>query len=388
MRKILVFLHRYLGLALGLFLIGSGLTGSAIVFSKAIDAFLHPELVTVVSGPAAPTAPATPPQVDALLRNARAAVPGETPAFVYMPLAPGEAAQVLFQPGGLRVHADPYTGEVLGVRHPNDSLTGWLIDFHVHLLAGKTGKQIQGWIGLGAILLSVVGFFLWWPKHGKWKQALSIKWGAGAFRIWFDAHRVSGAIAAVMIVLTALTGSALALYDLITEPILIAATGSGTRQPQPKAPLISGGAASIDAMLAQARSMFPDGQVTRITLPTNDGGAVGVRMRLNGEIHQFGRSFVWFSRYDGAVLRVDNALEANHAVRIQSWLFPLHTGTYGGPFTQWLQLLVGLALAFLSFSGAWLWIKKARAKRIASSRRSNDQRMEPLAAAAGRSPER
>lgn len=363
MRKILVFLHRYLGLALCLFLLGSGLTGSAIVFGKAIDSYLHPQLLTVAPQPDAPL------QVDALLRHAKQANPGEAPAFVYMPLSPTESAQVLFQPSGLRVHANPYTGEILGVRHPNDSLTGLLIDYHVHLFAGKTGKQIQGWIGIGALLLTLVGVYLWWPKRTKWKQAFSIKWEAGAFRVWFDAHRVSGAVAAVLIALTALTGSALALYDLITEPVLVAVTGQGTRQPQPKVPASVAGPASIDAMLRQARSMFPDGQVTRLTLPVKDGGAVGVRMRLNGEVHQFGRSFVWFNRYSGEVLRVDNALEANRAVQIQSWLFPLHTGVAGGPITQWLQVLTGLTLAFLSFSGAWLWIRKARTKALANARR-------------------
>lgn len=362
MRKIFVLLHRYLGLVLGVFLLGSGLTGSAIVFSKAIDSYFNPELLRV-----APEAGAAP-QVDAFLRNAKEALPGETPTFVYMPLAPGDAAQVLFQPSGLRVHADPYTGKVLGVRHPNDSLTGWLIDFHVHLLAGKTGKQIQGWIGLGAILISLIGIYLWWPKAGKWRQAVSIKWKAGAFRIWFDAHRVSGIIAAALIVLTALTGSALALYDVITEPLLIKMTGGGTRQPAPRASHASMESASVDAMLTQAQSIFPDGQITRLTLPVKDGTAVGVRMRLNGEIHQFGRSFIWFNKHDGQVLRVDNALEANRAIQIQSWLFPLHTGFYGGPFTQWLQMIVGLSLAFLSISGGWLWIRKIRAKTVAVSR--------------------
>lgn len=360
MRKTLVLLHRYLGLALGLFMIGSGLTGSAIVFSKAIDSYLHPELLTVAPRSAVPL------KVDALLQNSKDAVPGDIPAFVYLPLASSEAAQVLFQPSSLRVHGDPYTGQVLGVRHPNDSLTGFLIDFHVHLLAGKTGKQIQGWIGLSAMVLTLIGVFLWWPKRGR-KQGFSIKWKAGAFRVWFDAHRVSGVVAAVLIVLTAATGSALALYDVITEPLLAATTGSGTRQPAPKALGTSDGTASIDEMLRQAQSMFPDGQVTRITLPSKDATAVGVRMRLSGEIHQFGRSFVWFSRYDGRVLRVDNALEANRAVKIQSWLFPLHTGAYGGLFTQWIQLLVGLCLGFLSISGAWLWLKKARARTFGGS---------------------
>lgn len=364
MRKILVILHRYLGLALGLFLMGSGLTGSAIVFSKAIDAYFNPGLLTISPAFDAPL------QVDALIRHAREALPGQTPTFVYMPLAPSESVQVLFQPGGLRAYADPYTGQILGIRHPNDSLTGLLTDFHVHLFAGKTGKQIQGWIGLGAILLTLVGIFLWWPKRGRWKQAFSIKWKAGSFRVWFDAHRVIGAVTAVLIMLTALTGSALALYDLITEPLLIATTGSGTRQPAPKAHPTSIGPASIDRMLREAQAMFPDAQITRLTLPVKGSSAVGVRMRLNGEIHQFGRSFVWFSRDDGRVLRVDNALEANRAVKIQSWLFPLHTGVYGGPVTQWLQFLVGLSLALLSFSGGWLWIKKARAKTITDTRRA------------------
>lgn len=362
MRKTLVLLHRYLGLALGLFLLGSGLTGSAIVFSKAIDSYFNPELLTVAPRPGEPL------QVDELLRNAKERLPGETPTFIYMPLAPHEAAQVLFQPSCMRVHADPHTGKVLGLRHPSDSVTGWLIDFHVHLLAGKTGKQIQGWIGLGAILISLVGIYLWWPNTGKWKQAFSIKWEAGAFRVWFDAHRVSGALAAALIVLTALTGSALALYDLLTEPLLIKATGSGTRQPAPKAASISSEPASIDAMLRQAQASFPDGQITRLTLPAKGSSVVGVRMRLNGEIHQFGRSFIWFDKHDGQILRVDNALKANRAVQIQSWLFPLHTGMYGGLFTQWLQLLVGLGLAFLSISGGWLWFRKLRAKAIAASR--------------------
>lgn len=365
MRKTLVILHRYLGLALGLFMIGSGLTGSAIVFGKAIDAYLNPGLVTVSPRPDVPL------QVDALLRNAQQALPGETATFVYMPLSPAEAAQVLFQPSGMRVHGDPYTAKVLGVRHPNESLTGLLTDFHVHLLSGKTGKQVQGWIGLAAIVLTLIGVFLWWPKRGKWKQAFSIKWEAGAFRLWFDAHRVSGAIAAALIVVTAATGSALALYDVITEPLLVATTGSGTRQPAPKAAATPGAGASIDDMLRQAQAMFPDGQITRLSLPAKDAAAVGVRMRLNGEVHQFGRSFVWFSRYDGQVLRVDNALEGNSAVKIQSWLFPLHTGAYGGPFTQWIQLAVGLCLGFLSFSGAWLWFRKARAKSRAGARAAN-----------------
>ncbi|WP_151638926.1 PepSY-associated TM helix domain-containing protein [Noviherbaspirillum aerium] len=358
MRKLFVLLHRYAGLVLGLFLFVTGLTGSAIVFSKAIDTALNPALMFIQ-----PSADSRL-HLEEGLQNARREVPQQRAAFIYMPLNADEPAQVVFQPGGARVHANPYTGEVLGVRHPNESLTGFLIDLHVHLLAGKTGQKIQGWIGLAAILLTVVGFVLWWPKTGRWNQALSIKWRAGAFRVWFDCHRVVGATAGILIVITALTGSALALYDMVTEPVLVALTGKGTREPPPASPPGSAPKASLDSLIAEARKMYPDATVTRITLPAKENGAVGVRMRLNGEVHQFGRSFVWFSQ-SGGVLRVDNALEAHLAVKIQSWLFPLHTGFYGGAATQWLQLFTGLGLSFLSASGIWLWLKRTRARAAA-----------------------
>lgn len=356
MRYALVFLHRYAGLALGLFLLTSGLTGSVIVFSKAIDGFLNPGLLSVVPQ-------ATAAGIDEVLENIRQSLPGEEPTAINLPAAPGDAVEVLFKASGMRVYADPHTGAVLGSRHGNDSLTGFLIDLHVHLLAGKTGEEVMGWIGLGGMALAIAGLILWWPKEGKWRQAFSVKWSASAFRVWFDLHRVAGVLVLVFLLMTTLTGAALALFDKITEPVLIALTGKGARQPAPRSLPGKGQGAPLGPMLEQAAALFPGAQVTRITLPARPDAAVGVRMRLAGEVHQFGRSFVWFDQYRGSVLRVDNALTAHRAVQIQSWLFPLHTGTWGGSLTRWLQVLAGLSLAMLTVSGAWLWIRRFRARR-------------------------
>lgn len=363
MRNVLVLLHRYAGLALGLFLLVSGLTGSAIVFSKAIDASLNPGLLTVAPQPASAG-------IDAVLERVQQGMPGQKPGFVYMPRTASDTVEVVFKSGDMRVYADPYSAEVLGKRRGNDSLTGFLIDLHVHLLAGKAGEQVLGWVGLGAVVLSLVGLVLWWPRPGRWRQALSVKWRAGAFRVWFDAHRVVGACALALILMTALTGAALALFDKVTEPALIALTGKGARQPAPKSQSGGGQRAPLDPMLSQAAAMFPDGRITRIALPAKADGAVGVRMRLQGEAHQFGRTFVWFDQYDGRLLRIDNALTAHRAVQIQSWLFPLHTGVYGGVVTQWLQVLVGLSLSLLTVSGTWLWMKRSVARARATKQRA------------------
>lgn len=341
----------------------SGMTGSLIVFSKAIDSSLNLHLLTVT--PHAERA-----DIDVVLENVQQILPGQKPSAVLLPRTANDVVEVVFQASGMRVYADPYSGEVLGSRPGNDSLIGFLIDLHVHLLAGKTGEEILGWIGLAGIVVALVGLVLWWPKKGKWKQALSIKWSAGAFRVWFDLHRVVGVLVLGVLSMTMLTGTALALFDKVTEPVLITLTGKGARQPAPKSLLRKGERAPLAPMLKQAATIFPDGQITRITLPAKPDAAVGVRMRLTGEMHQFGRTFVWFDQYDGRVLRMDNALTAHRAVQIQSWLFPLHTGVYGGMLTQWLQVLVGVSLSWLTVSGAWLWIKRFRSRSKAAALRA------------------
>lgn len=364
MRKVVTLLHRYIGLALGAFLFVSALTGSAIVFSKAVDGFLNPELHAVQPGSARVP-------IDAVLGAARRAVPHDVPSFIFLSRLPDETVEVMFEASGMRAYVNPYTGGLLGSRHERNFFTGFLIDLHVHLLAGETGEQVAGWAGVGLIVLSMLGVWLWWPKRGRWNAAFAVKWRAAAFRRWFDLHRVVGVCAAAFLILTAATGASLALYDIITEPALVALTGKGARLPAPKSSLREARGAPIEPMLRQAAALFPEGEATRIGLPSKEDGAVSVRMRLEGEVHQYGRTFLWFDRYDGTLLRVDNALTAHRAIRIQSWLYPLHTGFYGGILTRWLQVLVGLSLVMLSLSGAWLWLRRrsAAAPEPAAGRR-------------------
>jgi uncharacterized iron-regulated membrane protein len=104
-------------------------------------------------------------------------------------------------------------------------------------------------------------------------------------------------------------------------------------------------------------------------------------MRLPGEIHQVGRTFVHFDQYDGKLLRADNVLESNLATRINAWFYPLHTGVYGGTATRVLNVLSGLSLALVSLSGGWMWVRSRLAKRRAAARqrvRTGARDVEPV----------
>lgn len=357
--ELAVRLHRYLGLALAMLLLISSLTGAAIVFSKPMDAWLNPHLLRV-----APEVERIP--VDAMLAQLRQVAPAKDVSTVFVPHAPDAAWEFWFREDKqLRAYVNPYTGEVLGTRRATESLMDFFVDLHIHLLAGETGEKIMGWAGLGAVLLSLLGICLWWPKKGRWKSALSVKWRAASARRWRDIHKVAGACSVVLLMLTAMTGSLMALHETVAEPLLAVLTGEGTRQAVPRSQAATGRDAPLAPMLEKAQAVFPSGRLSRISLPAHAEGAVTVRMRLEGDVHQFGRSFLWFDRYDGSLLKASNILKANLASRIQNWFYPLHTGFYGGTATRWLQLLVGLSMALLSLSGTWLWWRGWRARQAA-----------------------
>ncbi|MCS0615044.1 PepSY domain-containing protein [Massilia kyonggiensis] len=360
MRRLISWLHRYVGLAAAVVLVMSGITGALITFDGEIGRATHPELRRVEPRPAAAGA-------DTLAASAREAWTSDPVRMLVFPESPGDAVEVWYRGSGMRAYLDPYDGHVLGLRDTHDSLMGILVDLHTNLLAGETGRAVIGWFGLAAVLLVVLGIWLWWPRRGRWRQALTVKWEAGAGRVWLDVHKVAGVVTGVFLVVIAATGAALALPNVVTEPLLVALTGAGAKQAAPASSSRTGPPASLDTMVQRAGAAFPEGRITRLMLPASPKGAVTVRMRLPGEIHQVGRTFIHFDRYDGRLLRADNVLESNLATRINAWFYPLHTGVYGGTATRVLNVLFGLSLALISLSGGWMWVRNRLARKRAEA---------------------
>ena len=59
---------------------------------------------------------------------------------------------------------DPYTGQDLGESRPYSiQLMAWLLDLHVNLLSGKTGRLVNGICAVFVLALAVSGAVLWWP---------------------------------------------------------------------------------------------------------------------------------------------------------------------------------------------------------------------------------
>ncbi|WP_420226559.1 PepSY-associated TM helix domain-containing protein [Pigmentiphaga litoralis] len=229
-------LHRWAGLAIAVFIVVTGLSGSIIAFREELDALINPDLYRVPARAEPMLGPS------ALAAGVEAALPAARAAFIFLGAQPGHSTRVLVQGGrdpatGKRVSlaydevfVDPYTGKVLGQRKRRGigesplrtQILPVIYEVHRTLLAGPIGKWFLGIIAFVWMLDSFVGFYLtlpvasgrkaaplartvaalprpgvqaeppaktWWRR---WKPAWQIKRGASFYRTQFDLHRAAG----------------------------------------------------------------------------------------------------------------------------------------------------------------------------------------------------
>jgi uncharacterized iron-regulated membrane protein len=66
------------------------------------------------------------------------------------------------------------------------------------------------------------------------------------------------------------------------------------------------------------------------------------------------------------VIAVHRWDELDPGARVNSVLYPLHTGELGGVLGEAIVALLGLALGALGISGIWLWWRRRPVRRVAN----------------------
>jgi uncharacterized iron-regulated membrane protein len=332
MRPLLATLHRWLGGLVGLGLAVLGLSGAALLWK--------PWWVLVPQQARAPS------EAEALAIISAGEALGAS--YVTLPSAEFGVAQAGLPDGG---------GAYLA--HDGAVLARWgsvwerpetfLFDLHHHLLMGETGELISGWLGIAAIGFCITGLILWWPTRR------TFRWRALPARMTRPAiilhHRDIGAVLALPILLAALTGAMMVLKPLgqtLLAP-LSPAKEVEAWQARPPLPAIAL-APDWPAILAAARSRFPDGEARMIVWPKARGEAVTVRMRRPQEWHPNGRTTLTTAG-DGTVLMARDAPAAPLAVRAGNALYPLHSARLTGSALalplRVVMTLAGIGLALL-----------------------------------------
>lgn len=258
---------------------------------------------------------------------------------------------------------------------PQAGLSELVNELHYSLGIPGAGLWLMGIVSLlyGVALIS--GLVIHLPQLAK--DLFALRAGRNLKRYWQDAHNVIGVLSLPFHAVFAVTGAVLcllfllmtALNPLIFDGKLMAALPAAmdTYPLRDKSadsgrllPLADLRDRAVAAAKAQGLDAFEPAYL-KLRLAGNASAEIEITGASPHALAPLGA--VALDAGTGDVLRTQlpGSRDANHA--ILGTLYALHFGEYGTMVVRWLYFLLGLAGAFLFYSGNLLWIETRRKRR-------------------------
>jgi uncharacterized iron-regulated membrane protein len=342
-RKLLLKLHLWAGLAVSLPLIVVAATGAYLVYAEDIERALDRQLFFVAPG-------GTPLAAQALLERMQAAHPGERVAGCSPAQGP-DRSFMCYTANRIYVYLDPYSGRLLGEQHLEGGLRRTVNLVHRQLLAGDVGHAIVVASTAASIFLILTGLVLWWKY-----KIFSLKRRGGFWRVNFDLHSVLGLYSAVVFLSLAVTGIVIG-YGRVVYPAILRLSGAPPPTQVRSTPVQRPGP-SLDAVIAAAERTLPGARVTHVGLPNGPTGVFTAFARFPEDRAALGRSRVQVDRYSGEILRVINTRTANWGQALVDATSSIHFGDVLGAPTRLRAFVVGLLVPVQVVAGVLIWWKK------------------------------
>ena len=188
LRKAIFQVHMWSAIGVGLYVLMVSVTGSVLVYRNELFRAATPDPIIV-----APSGPLL--TDDELKAAATRAYPGYTTGSVSRPPNPSRAVSIPIARGtDVRERLfNPYTGRDLGDAVPTGiRLVSKLIELHDDLLAGDTGRRVNGAGALLVLVIALSGIVVWWPGIKTWRRSLTVHSNVGWQRFTWDAHSMIG----------------------------------------------------------------------------------------------------------------------------------------------------------------------------------------------------
>ena len=341
-RRSLLTLHQWVGLAAGLFLAVISVSGSALVFENEIDRALNPATSFVTPG-------AQPLPIEALIARVKAAYPGDQVTGVRVAEKPDQAYELSLR-SRQSAMVNPYTGEVLGLRDHEKSFARWVHLVHTRLVAGEIGERLVGGFSVAMLGLAITGLVLWWPR-----KILTVGSASSWKRTNFDLHNVLGFYSSLVMLFITLSGVLIA-FEGTTDPLVRRLNPPAPEAPAPQSTPVAGGTRiSVDRAIAIAEEALPGAFASNVGIPNGPKAVFRILKKFPEDRTPAGRSRVYLDQFSGKVLLVENTRTAPLGTRILNLKRSAHTGDIFGAPTQALYFVVSLGIALQAMTGALIW---------------------------------
>jgi uncharacterized iron-regulated membrane protein len=203
-------MHLWSGIATGLYIFIISVTGSVLVYWNELYRAATPApIISKGSGPRLTD--------DQLAAAALHLYPGYRVVKIGRSRNLDQAADVSLRRGDKtrRRLFDPRSGSDLG-----DPVTigfwlvGKVLDLHDNLLAGPTGRKVNGVGAVALLALGVSGMAIWWPGIKTWRRSLTWQRGVGWKRLTWHLHSMIGFWSLGFMLVFGLSGMYLSFPDL------------------------------------------------------------------------------------------------------------------------------------------------------------------------------
>lgn len=201
-RRALFQVHLWLGIGIGLYILLISITGSAVVYRRELTRKFERKPVSVVVSGARLSK-------EELQRDVQRLYPAYRVDDVYYPRRADLPASVVIVRDKKRTELlfDPYTGADLGspVTAAEHTIQ-WVVDLHDNLLAGQTGRLVNGIGSIIVTIMALTGMFIWWPGIKNWRRSMKINWKANFLRFNWDTHSALGFWFCLFVLMWAISG--------------------------------------------------------------------------------------------------------------------------------------------------------------------------------------
>jgi uncharacterized iron-regulated membrane protein len=228
-----------------------------------------------------------------------------------------------------------------------------------------SGRQIAGWAGVGMLILSLTGLWLWWPRNGallpgvRWRRAPATT---------TNLHHLIGFWVSLPLAAVSATG----IYLAFPQTARTAMSSVATMSPQGQR---AGGqvarnpALTSERALAAAVASQPGAVPAAIFLPAaapSDGASVLWRIVLRAS--DGADVTVMVDDRTAATRRAPDPLAGDTAAQ---WIRWIHEGSHTGPVWRLAVFLCGIMPSALGVTGLLMWLRGRR-------RRKAGMRIEPV----------
>ncbi|MBB6523605.1 PepSY-associated TM helix domain-containing protein [Pseudoteredinibacter isoporae] len=366
--------HSWVGILCGLFLFIAFYAGALSMFEESIQRWASPPLKPSHITPIEKTQTL----IDRVITEHPSAGRNFNIVLQSSPDRPGRMHWEEREPGAddhalpTHFYADLSTEGELLIRKEQASPVAQLIDtLHQQvgiLIDHELAMPITGIVSALYAIALVSGVIILLPTLVK--DLFALRLGGKVKRMWLDVHNLLGVFSLPFHIIMALTAVVFALHDPFygTQMVSIHADKKvplegppAVSPPSENAPFYP-----VEKLIGKLESSAPEFSPDILNYRQTRGPKPKQMLFVMGKDpkHHASRprhGLVSLDAYTGEILSTEYMPGQQEVLQATvSSFFALHFGNYGGAITQWLYFFLGLAGAFLFYSGNLLWIEAKR----------------------------